>query len=209
MTGKLCLNRTVLSAIIAIIAVGTGLLLLPRSLSDILISEGGPIETAQFVFYIAGASISWLYAKQKIWRSGLSGGMILLTFALRELDFQKRFSDMSVMKPRFFLSPDVATSTKAIVGVVLIGILAVFLVFIKRNLKGLFNGLKDNKGWAFTAITGVGLLFCTVLLETLVRSMKSLGLYLRTQPFEETIETAIPLLFIIALFQFSSKRNEL
>lgn len=68
----------------------TVIFFLPNDLTFLFIKEWGPVENAQVILYVTGALVSWIYAKRNIWAGGYQGCIILLIFAMRELDFQKK-----------------------------------------------------------------------------------------------------------------------
>lgn len=213
-------TRAVLFAVLLVIPATFSLALLPDDVLDILIKEDGVVETAQFVLYLVCAIISWFYARHNIWKSGISGGIIFAIFALRELDFQKRFTSMSVTKTRFFISPDVSIAAKMIAGAILISSVIILMSFVLKTNATLLNGLRARLKWAFSACAGIGLLAASTVLDNANRHFKAIGIVLSDQLsmvveiFEEMIELAIPLLFLLALVQWQrallkKKRNYL
>lgn len=106
--------REFLMVLLILSGLGVAFFLMPRETSIALLTESGPVENAQALLYVIGAVVSWAFAARGIWKNGLLGGMILAVFALRELDIQTTFTSMSVMKTRFFISPEVPVEAKLI-----------------------------------------------------------------------------------------------
>jgi len=194
--------------LLLIILMSLILLLLPDKIAVMLVEENGPIENAQVIFYMAGAIISWVYAKKRIWNSGLKGGFILMLLALRELDLQKRFTDISITRTKFYFSPDIAILTKIAGGIIVIGILFVVITFITSNARILFRSVKNRENWAIFTFTGIILLPVATIIDGSLRFLKALGIqtgenaYLTKTIFEETVELAIPVLFLVALLHW-------
>lgn len=191
--------------LLLIIVMSFTLRLLPDKIAVMLVEENGPIENAQVIFYMAGAIISWVYAKKRIWNSGLKGGFILMFLALRELDLQKRFTDISITRTKFYFSPDIAILTKIAGGIIVIGILFVVITFITSNARILFRSVKNRENCAIFTFTGIILLPVATIIDGSLRFLKALGIqtgenaYLTKTIFEETVELAIPVLFLVAL----------
>ena len=200
--------RKVLFLIQAFMLLSFGFIFLPDHIIDFMLEESGVIENAQFLGYIACAVISWIYAKKMIWKGGLSGGIIFMVFALRELDFQRRFTIMSVTKTRFFISPEVSLNAKLISVAVLSSIAVIVILFAKSNYHELIKGLQASKKWAFSTCTGLALMIFSVLLDNTNRWLNDFGIVLMEEGslaiefFEELVELAIPVFFLIALIQW-------
>jgi hypothetical protein len=202
--------RELLFLVLIIILANSSIILLPNDLIKAFVKESGFIENAQVLCYVACAIISWVYAKKKLWKSGLSGGIIFMVFALRELDIQKRFTIMSVTKTKFFISPEVTLNAKLISGAVITSILIILILFIRKNYATLFNGLRAAEKWAFSTITGIVLIGVAVVLDSLIKQLKDFGIIivkeieylLMMKMSEEMVELAIPIFFLMALLQW-------
>jgi len=183
--------------------------LLPANTRQHIIGEDGPIESASVFFYFLGAVVSWILAKKKFLGCSYSAGFILSLFALRELDFHVRFTTMGIFKTRYFLSPDVPWSEKVIVTAILLSILLLLLKFITANWRIFITAIRDRKPYAISLLSGILLLPISKLLDSSPRIiMQNVGLKLHAKVvfvcsyFEETLELAIPILFLIALLQW-------
>jgi hypothetical protein len=194
---------------LALVVLGAGFSFFPEPfLERFVIGEGGPVENAQCFLYLAGAVLAFAYASRKLWDRGLSGGFVMVLFALRELDFHTRFTEINVTKTRFFISPEVPFKHKLVVVAVIV-FLFVFLVKFMMGAYGpLMLGLRERRGWAHSAASGVALLPVVMALDGAGRLLRGLGLDIGSEGeavfevFEELAELAIPLLFLTALLQW-------
>ena len=181
---------------------------LPYDIMDALRDESGPLENGSILAYAVCAVMALIYAKKGLWRSGVNGCIIFTAFALRELDFHKRFTVMSVTKTKFFVSPDVTLTAKLISGVILTALIILLFLLVKNNFRKLLNGIKTHEKWAFSAVTGIALLPTSVVLDSTRRWLTDWGVeLLDTQQLiiefsEELVELAIPVFFLIAFFQW-------
>lgn len=181
-------------------------LLMPRETSIALLKEHGPVENAQFLLYLIGAVVSWTFAARGIWKNGLLGGTILAVFALRELDIQTAFTSMSVMKTRFFISPEVSVQAKLIAGAAFAAVAYIVFRFIKNAVPAIRSIRTKREAWVAPTLTGIVLLPVSVVLDGSKRYLNRLGIeYGETTVFvamvlEEMAELGIPLMFLTALF---------
>ncbi len=203
-------------AFIIIIILSISINFLPEHYVKLLIKENGIIENATVVFYIAGAIASWMYAKRTILERGLSIGLMLILLALRELDFQKRFTAISITKIKFYVSPDIPLLEKIFVCTIVFFILIFIFSFVIKNSKALLRGFRNRKDWAISAMSGLLFLFFSKLIDSGRRILtKSLDIInyeydnvLKTT--EETAELAIPVFFLIAIIQYAKhSRNSI
>ena len=194
----------IISGIMAII-------FLPASLTYLITKEWGPIENAQVIFYVTGALVSWIYARQKIWDGGYQGSLILLIFAMRELDFQKKFTGISITRTKYYFHSDAALTAKLLCALIVISILVLFFLFIKKNIRGFYKNVKALKNWSLSVIAGLFSMLLAILLDSITRVFESLGIesvkhgHLLKNPFEELFELAIPFFFLNALLLYGTK----
>lgn len=194
-------------------AAGVVLLLsLPDAVTYAVIKENGPVETAQLIAYMAGAILSWIYEIRRTWSHGLSGGAILFIFALREMDLQTMFTGMSVIKTRFFITPEFSLATRLTAALILLAIGVFVATFVKRTIRKFLKALKNKENWAVTAFAGTIMLPLSLVFDGAKRYMQALGMtpgeeeLLFFAVLEETSELAIPLLFLAALIQWGRGR---
>jgi len=201
--------KNVFIILIVITIVSLSLSFLPYEFLENFVDENGPVENTQFILYGLGALAAWFFAIRREWSNGLTGGAILFIFMLRELDFHKRFTAMSITKTKFFVSPEVPLTEKLIGGMAIAATLILIYLFIRGNSKKLLNHLKAGETWAVSTFMGIILLAASVLLDGGKRYLTSLNIiltdsgYLLIVIFEEVVELAIPALLFFALLQWS------
>ena len=126
---------------------------------QVLMGESGPIEVASAVGYFACA----LYMIARGGRDFLvsRGYFVVLTllFGFRELDFDKAFTTMGILKSRFYLSSDVPLQEK-VIGLLVIALI-VWTVFqlLRHHFTEFMRGLKQRAPVAL----GVALIFFSPL----------------------------------------------
>jgi len=186
------------------------IIFLPESLVYLLTKEWGPIENAQVIFYVTGALVSWIYARQKIWNGGYQGSLILLIFAMRELDFQKKFTGISITRTKYYFHSDAALTAKLVCALIVIGIIVLFILFIKKHSRGFYENIKARKNWSLSVVAGLVSMLFAILLDSITRVLSSLGIesvkhgHLLKNPFEELLELAIPFFFLNALLLYGN-----
>jgi hypothetical protein len=191
------------------------LALLPVPTLERLFREGGPVENLQAVSWALCAALSLVYWLRKEWSGGLIGAFLLAMLLVRELDFHKRFTVMSVTRTRYYLLPDVPIVTRLIAAGVVLGTLAVAVVFLRKHLRLFWNALRSGRKWACSAAVGIGTIIVAFLVDKLhgwegqaVTSLRVLSLTpvlpekLLQIVVEESVELAAPMLFLLALIQF-------
>lgn len=184
------------------------MLLLPGHITSLLIRENGLIETAQVVLYCAGAVISLQYAKKRIWMDGSLGGLVLVFFALRELDFQKKFTEISITRTKFYFSSDVTLPSKLFFGLIVVLILATITWFVMKHANALLTAVRQQKDWAISAATGIACIPLALAADSCLRFLKFMGIstgkemHIAKTAFEEVTELAIPVMLLTALLQY-------
>ncbi|AXQ29240.1 hypothetical protein D0B54_11310 [Solimonas sp. K1W22B-7] len=187
---------------------------LPREIFAPLFSEKGPFEQMSIVLWLALGSVLLFhdFRSPKV----LPLALLAFVFAAREADMHKAFTVMSIEKIKFYLSPDVPVMQKLIGGLVLLSV-AGLVVFLARQFY-LFFVRRDG------ARTPVGqVLLLPVLMLPIAKVLdrganvlkESFGIHLPATvgqfnaAFEEGMEMAIPVLFIVALLLYrASQRGE-
>lgn len=195
---------------LAVVISGLVLVYLPRELAIELVDEDGPIEVAQAIFYLIAALICFAYKIRNMWDKGISAGSIMLIFALRELDFQVKFTDISVTRTKFYFAPDIALETKILAGIIVISIIFIIISFAWKNLVVLINGVKNNNIWAVFAMNGIIFIFLAIEIDIALRGFEvNKEREIIKGFFEEMAELAIPFYFLAALitYGFSFSKN--
>lgn len=193
---------------LAVLAGGIIFLYLPKDLAAEIIDEDGPVEALQVIVYSIGAIVCIVYKILKIWGGGLSAGFLLAMLALRELDFQVKFTEISMTRTKFYFSPDMSVTAKILGGIVVISILFVLITFAWRNLSKLINGVRNHKIWSILTMNGLIFIVLSMVIDrsltllTLIGFEDTIKMELEKSFFEEMAELAIPVLFLAALITY-------
>jgi hypothetical protein len=206
--------KTLLAGVFALIVLALVLVYIPRELAIELVDEYGPVETAQVILYLLAATFCFGYKIRNMWDRGLIAGLILVVFALRELDFQVKFTDISVTRTKFYFAPDVPLETKIIAGIIVLSIIWLINSFAWKNFRRLIDGVKDNKIWSVLAMNGIIFVFLAIEIDMSLRGFEvNKEREIIKSFFEEMSELAIPIYFLAASItygiSFSRSRKEL
>lgn len=171
----------------------------------LIISEGGIVETFTVVGYFA--CFLYLLYKGKI--SYLKNfwyiHSIFILFALRELDFHKRFTTMGIFKSKFYISDSVPLTEKFFASLVLIFLFVVVYLLIKKHSKTYLAELKSGNMIAVSIFISIALVFISKSIDGLSRKLSGLGIAISSQSdkfaasVEEVFELGIPVMFLITI----------
>ncbi len=186
---------------------------LPEKIIMKIIREGGPIENAQVILYITGGIIAWVYARRRIWTDGLYGSFILLLFAMRELDFQKKFTGISITRTKYYFNSDASLTSKLLFGVIVCGIILFVLFFLFKNAPHFLRAIRSRVAWAHSALAGIVCILLTQLIDSAPRLLDSIGVetfhkfHLYKNAVEELCELSIPFFFVNALLLYGQSTH--
>lgn len=188
----------------------TAIALLPENLSYLLIKEWGPLENIQVIFYITGSFVSWIYARRRIWTGGYEGSVVLLIFAMRELDFQKMFTGISITRTKYYFHSDATLSAKLLCAVIVLSIIVFFILFIKKNIRGFIHNVKTREYWALSVMAGLFCMLFAMIVDSGKRVLESLLSVSMNDghvmiAIEELFELAIPYFFLNALLLYGNQ----
>lgn len=182
------------------------------------IDEGGVIETLSVLGYFLCTLLilskgGWTYIKKYNYFF-----ILIILFGLRELDFDKRFTTIGMLKIKFYFSDNVPITEK-LIGILVIVIISYIIVsIIKNHLKAFFYKVSQ----AYPVHVGALLTFFVVLfsksIDGIGRKLGDIGFFIKEQTsitflvIEEVLELGIPLLIISTYFIYFSiekkKHNE-
>jgi hypothetical protein len=115
-----------------------------------LLKEGGPVEVASAVLYLVCVAYAIFKGGVGYFKKYPYFIIIPLVFALRELDFDKRFTTVGLLKSKFVFSPLVPLHEK-LIGIPILAVIVLMLVMmLKRHLRTFWDELKKG------SVTGVG-----------------------------------------------------
>ena len=184
------------------------LVVLPEKMVMKIIREGGPLENAQVILYLAGGMIAWIYARRGIWEDGFSGSVILLLFAMRELDLQRKFTGISITRTKYYFHHDAPLLSKILFGILVCGILGFILAFLIRNSGHFYRALQSRLAWARSVLAGLLSILLANFVDSAPRLLDTFGIdtfqkmSLYKTAGEELCELAIPFFFLNALLLY-------
>lgn len=137
-----------------------------RSTARSLLSDAGLIQTLTAVALFAGAALCLRRALRRIppvfkWAE-LS--FLLVIYALREMDFHRRFTVEHISNKKFYIGPD-PLLTKIIASAVVLLTIIALLHFLLSNARFFFEQLKKKRSWAIHVIAWAILLFGAQILD--------------------------------------------
>lgn len=188
-----------LAALVAMLAL---LFTLPRATARALVEEGGPVESATVVGYAAAAALALLRARAGGWRAGYAAALLLLVFALREADFQERFTTDAIDEVDFYLSPAVPLVEKAVALLALLALAALAVGFVRATWAPFASAVRGGDPAALAVLAGVVLALGSLGLDEAHRTIRAAvgpGAALAARIVEETLELGIPLFWLVAL----------
>jgi hypothetical protein len=186
--------------------------LLDMESCNYFLAEDGPVEMASAVLYF----ICFLFV---VYQGGLNYfrkyfylGILPLLFGLRELDFDKRFTTMGVLKKEFYLEQTVPFTEK-LAGLAVIAVLLFFVFKIIRNHGREFLG----KIKIISEMAGVKLLlFMLVFAKMLDGSGRKFFpentdfyqfVIRKFTAAEELIELGIPMVMLVLFTAYFSRKR--
>ncbi len=187
-----------------------GLSLLPGKIPGEMVRENGPVETLSAAGYFLFCIFIFYFNFTGVIRTSLAPALFLLLLGLRELDFHARFTTMSMSKIKFFVSPAVPITEKAVVGFFIFVLLAYGFFYLRKALPDFMKDLVGGRPYAVSIVCAI---CCIVLSKSLDGNTKLFELFLplswdpRTvsRTMEECMELFIPVFFIRALLQYSGE----
>lgn len=136
-------------------------------------SEGGWVEILSAISYVFCACYFMVRPERaQLWPYTV----LMLLFAARELDFDKRFTEVGVLKGSFLFSPSVPLPQKILGGLVLL--LAVYVVYriVRHHMQPFFKAVGQRDlaatGWGVAII----LLIISKAIDGLPRKAADLGM---------------------------------
>lgn len=166
--------------------------------------EGGGLETASAVLYICAVAVFFKSVPRGFYAPLWQVPALMTFFALRELDFDKRFTPSGVLSSNLYLD-DNALGTKLIAGCVLLLFLLVVYRMLHKGVPSLLRGLRARASWAFFVLSAFLLTFVAKSVDGLGRKLGGIGIEIPERVdaiaslFEEVGEAFIPVLAILAL----------
>lgn len=173
------------------------------SKADELLGDSGVIQDLTAGFLFAGALICLQRATRKIspvfkWAE-LS--FLLVIYALREMDFHRRFTIEHLSNKKFYFGPD-PLMAKIIAGTIVLLTVIALLHFTLSNMRYFFEQLKKFRPWAIQVIAWAALLFGAQILDK-----SPLKDYFIEHILEENMEFAASIMIVLILMEVSHHQD--
>ncbi len=180
-----------------------------------LIDEGGVIESLSAIGYLACLLLAMFAGKWTYIRRYNYFLILIASFGLRELDFDKRFTTMGLLKTDFYLSSNVPLIEK-LIGLVVVAILAYSVVCIIRNhSKGFASKVMKLSPVHIGVLITIMLLVLTKSIDGIRKKLAIIGISLSKDSYkifmviEEVLELGIPLMILaVYIIYFSSQASD-
>ena len=159
---------------------------------------------AAFMLFIGG----WAYVKKYHYCF-----MLVLIFGMREMDFDKRFTTMGMLKSKFYVSPDVSLIEKAIGLIVISVILYIAFRLIKSHSRTFIGSVLKLSPAHIAIFLAVAFAFISKTLDGITRKLGDIGitvnqnLTIHFEALEEIIELGIPVMLTLAVYFFLRKAH--
>lgn len=184
------------------------------ALSDKLLHEGGPVEVLSALALLAGA----LVMTPLIWRLRFASGgylpVLVGVMGLRELDFDKRFTDAGVLQARLYTG-DFPLIQQLIGGAILLGVLTLVLLLL-RHCWRLWREGSWHHLYPSLALSAAGWLVLAKTVDGAGRKLASFGVTLppdwpaKLAAWEELLEMmAAMLIYGLAMKCVTSRQRAL
>ena len=170
-----------------------------ESVKDLLLTESGLIERASALGYFACAAFMLIRGGGVFLKTRGYFVVIVILFGCRELDFDKAFTTMGILKSRFFFSPEVPFGEK-VAGLIVISVL---IWSVYKIVSGHFSGFLSDLRQKTPEAIGIAIVFFLLAfsksIDGLPRKLQPLGVEVSAETnaffgaLEEVLELGIPL----------------
>lgn len=190
-------------------------LFLEADARNAFIKEGGPVELITvFCYFLCAVSILYEGKINYLRRYGYFFGLVIF-FMLREMDFDKKFTTMGILKSKFYISTSVPLIEKIIGGMVVILFFYILFMICFRHYKIFFIGLKKYSVVSIGALLVIVSLFVSKSLDGLQTKLARMGIdvsntvSLNATSAEEIIELSIPIFLFFTFHAFFKQNKEI
>ncbi|MBW8190518.1 hypothetical protein K0504_05660 [Neiella marina] len=206
-----------ISAVVALAAVVFAIAVsLEPSAQKMLMQEHGPIESLSALGYLIAVVVMLKAGGQDYLKKYWYFAVVFVSFAAREMDFDKSFTNVGVLKSKFFFSPEVSIMGKLVAAVILGFILFALISIVRHHGKAfiakVFTFRWDPVVWSI-GFAG-SFLVISKSLDGLGRKLRGWGIAdisaevdKTASLIEESMELAVPYLFIIAILAYLRRQR--
>jgi len=142
------------------------------------IKEGGLIETMSAGAYLLCAALMLKLGDRVYLKNNWHFLVVLVAFAMRELDFDKRFTEVGILKSKFLFSPEVSVTAK-ITGFLIVAFVAfAMLRIIRLHGRAIVSRVKAGRlstvDWSLLIATGF--IFISKTMDGIGRKLADFGI---------------------------------
>ncbi|HCG95131.1 MAG TPA: hypothetical protein DEX20_05850 [Halieaceae bacterium] len=178
-----------------------------------LLGETGPIERASALGYFLCVGYMLLAGGRDFAKRRAYIIVLVTLFGCRELDFDKRFTTMGILRSRFYMSSEVPLLEK-LVGLIVIALLLWAVInIVKNHLTSTLANLSKLNERAVGVLMIFVLLAVSKSIDGLARKLKPLGVETSQQvsflasSVEEVMELGVPILMIAVFHSWRRSRT--
>lgn len=208
-TMKLQGERTGATSIVVVVALLIAVIgMMPSEMAVMVVKEHGPVELLTSVAYLVAAV--WLFglALKRGKTACFPAAFVILLLGMREMDFHSKFTTMGVFKTRYYISPEVPMGEKAVVTIIMIGILYVAFRFVAANFKPFIFDLRNGRISSRMVAMAIGFGVVSKIFDSMSGPIRKVVAIFHSDPrtflrgAEETLELAIPFFILLAIYHW-------
>jgi hypothetical protein len=179
-----------------------------------LLSEDGPVETVSAALYFVCCAYALIQGGGAFLKKYPYFVVIPMLFGMRELDFDKRFTTIGVLKSKFYVSPLEPWHTKLIVVMLGLAVIMLFVMMVKNHLNDLWESVRSGGAFGWGVVQVLVMLVVSKSLDGLERKCISIGLSVPpllaeySSVAEEIIELGIPVIMLLLFRHYFSQRGQ-
>ena len=180
---------------------------------DIWLEEDGVIESATAWGYFVCVAFMIYKGKLSYLKRHHDLFLLIVFFMLRELDFDKKFTTIGLLKIQFFISNRVPLVEKTIGAIFVLSLVYVVFSILYRYSRDFWVGLKNHSIVSLGALIVVIFLVVSKSLDGISRKLSEFGIEIgdrasmHASAVEEILELGIPMILLLTLIAYF-KRNK-
>ena len=210
MSERITLKQIAITAIsiLCLVIAATLSMKLDANTVTLLLKEGGIIETASAAGYFICIGLLYFIGRVRSLKTHWYLYIILLAMALRELDFDKRFTETGVLKSKFLVASDVSIFAKSVGLLIVLLVLTSVFTLVFKHAKSFFKDVIQYRAAAWMAGLSMAFVVLTKSIDGLARKLAPLGIVVTENVnqvaahFEEIFELAIPMTIMYSIYLY-------
>ncbi len=176
--------------------------------------EGGMVERMTLICYVA-AILFVIFSGHRIKGTTKCAVVIMLAYmCMREMDLHKSVSSESILKSRFWLGNHIPVTDKLLAILILLPIVWMLVHFIRNHAGTFFRELRNKEGHAITILVFFVVLAVSKCIDRSLNVLTELyGMHFTDclvalqLSQEEFLECLLPVLIIVASWQYMQRRK--